>query len=80
MVLTIAAVAAHKQITLEKIEVRIVCRVEGRSSISSDFSIRVDLGSGLTQREKTILLNVARTCEVSKMLSGNMHYDYKLTS
>ena len=76
--LTIAAVAAHKQITLEKIAVDITCQVEKRPVISTHFNIEIDLGSGLTRREETILLNVARSCEVGKMLKGGMGYEYTL--
>jgi len=64
--------------TLEKIHVDIGCRVKKDRTVSSAFNIRIDLGSGLTRREKTILLNVARSCEVSKMLTGKMSYAYKL--
>ena len=71
--------AANKQIDLEKIEVEIACRVEKRQVVSSDFDVRIDLGPGLTRREKSILLNVARSCEVGKMLTGPMRYDYTLT-
>jgi uncharacterized OsmC-like protein len=79
-VLTIAAVAAHKQITLETIAADITCQVEKHPVISSHFDVKIDLGSGLTRREKTILLNVARSCEVSKMLKGGMAYEYELIS
>jgi hypothetical protein len=38
----------------------------------------MDLGIGLTRRERMILSNVARTCEVYKMLSGENTCDYYL--
>jgi hypothetical protein len=37
----------------------------------------VDLGEGLTRRERTILLNAARRCEVHKLLSGQFAFDYE---
>ena len=54
--------------------------MEKRRPVSSFFNIEIELGSGLTRREKTILLNVARSCEVGKMLTGEMSYAYKLAS
>jgi len=54
------------------------CRVEKDPAVSSDFNIGIDVGEGLTRREKTILLNVARSCEVSKILTGKMNYAYTL--
>jgi hypothetical protein len=53
IVLTIAAVAVHKQIALEKIDAHITCRVEKGRAVSSDFNVKIDLGSGLTKREKS---------------------------
>lgn len=40
------------------------------------FSIQLDLGAGLTLRERTILLNSARRCEVYKLLTSAMRFDY----
>ena len=42
------------------------------------FRVQIDLGKGLTHRERTILFNVARTCEVYKMLTGDISCDYEL--
>jgi len=36
----------------------------------------LDLGPGLTQRERAILLNSARHCEVHKLLTGALHFNY----
>jgi len=62
------------------IAVGIECRVEKSRPVLSIFNIRMELGAGLTRREKTILFNAARSCEVGKMLAGTMSYAYKLTS
>ena len=42
------------------------------------FAVRVDLGDGLTRRERIILFNSARRCEVNKLLNGPMSFDYQL--
>jgi len=42
----------------------------------TSFAIRLDLGQGLTKRERAILLGVARHCEVQKLLTGQIHWDY----
>jgi hypothetical protein len=44
------------------------------------FVVRVDLGNGLTRRERIILFNSARHCEVNKMLNGEIRFDYQLQS
>jgi hypothetical protein len=40
--------------------------------------VQIDLGKALTRRERTILFNVARICEVQKMLTGEISCDYEL--
>jgi uncharacterized OsmC-like protein len=76
MTLTIAAVADHKQIRVEKIDIRIDYQIHHGNSWGTSFKVRIDLGTGLTHRERTILFNVARTCEVYKMLTGKITFDY----
>ncbi|MGQ9598981.1 MAG: hypothetical protein ACUVWZ_06150 [Anaerolineae bacterium] len=76
MVLTMAAVADHKGISLS----RLVVSVEGRTEFvgrqaSTRFVSRLDLGDGLTPREQRILFNSARQCEVHKMLRGEMAFE-----
>jgi uncharacterized OsmC-like protein len=75
MVLTMAAVAAHKGIALDKLEARVETRVEeaGRQQKTTFVSV-VDLGSGLTKRERRILFNSARLCEVHKLLRGAIEF------
>ena len=41
--------------------------------------IRIDLGKGLTHREQVILFNAGRTCEVHKLLTGEISFDYALS-
>jgi len=79
MALTIAAVAAHKEIAVSRLVVEVESRTElaGRRA-STRFSSRVELGEGLTDRERTILFNSARLCEVHKMLRGEIIFDERL--
>ena len=72
-----AAVADHKEIQVEKIDVHVDYSINRRSPWGTAFNIRIDLGSGLTHRERTILFNVARTCEVYKMLTGTVTCEYQ---
>ena len=74
-----AAVAAHKNITVEKLEARIATTVEeDYTTWQSHFKVQVDLGTGLDRRERIILFNSARHCEVHKLLSGEISFDYGL--
>ncbi len=79
MVLTMSAVAEHKQIKVAKLEVHVEPRVEeDHGEMRSHFVSRVDLGPGLDKRERTILFNAARRCEVHKLLSGPISFDFTL--
>jgi hypothetical protein len=42
------------------------------------FEVQVDLGEGLTRRERVILFNSARRCEVNKLLTGELTFVYQL--
>jgi hypothetical protein len=44
----------------------------------TSFGIEISLDGDLTQREKILLFNSARKCEVSKMLSGDFNFSYRL--
>ena len=57
---------------MKKCEARVVCITKDRLSPFARFILEIDLGAGLTQREQTILLNSPRSCEVSKLLAGNI--------
>jgi uncharacterized OsmC-like protein len=75
-VLTLSAVADHKQINMEKCEVQVGCITSNGTSPSTRFKIRIDVGEGLTQRERAILFNSARNCEVGKILTGPIELEY----
>jgi len=72
----LSAVADHKKITLNNLEVRVGCLTGNGASPSTLFKINIDVGSGLTQRERAILLNSARHCEVGKILTGPIDIEY----
>ena len=74
--LTLSAVADHKQIAMEKLEVRVGCLTGNGASGSTRFTISIDAGNGLTQRERAILFNSARHCEVGKILTGPIEIEY----
>jgi hypothetical protein len=71
-----AAVAEHKGIA----PTHLSAEVEGRTVMASrgastHFVSRLELGEGLTVREQRILANSARTCEVHKMLRGEISFE-----
>ena len=76
--LTLAAVAAAKGIAPERIDVQIERKTAEGRPWQTQFEVQVDLGAGLTRRERTILFNSARRCEVYKLLTGEMAFDYQL--
>jgi len=75
-VLTVAAVADHKGIHTERIQVRVERYTATDSPWHTSFTIHLDLGGGLTPRERAILSNSARKCEVYKMLTGVVEFSY----
>ena len=40
------------------------------------FVVRLDLGEGLTQRERAILMGTTKHCEVHRLLTGAMRFEY----
>jgi uncharacterized OsmC-like protein len=75
MVLTMAAVADSKGIVPSRLAASVEGRTEfrGRRTITR-FSSHLHLGEGLTPRERRILYNSARYCEVHKMLQGEITF------
>jgi len=79
MALTMAAVAANKGITLGKLAISVESRTDlVDRSAATHFSSRVELDEGLTARERRILFNSARLCEVHKMLRGKITFEEEL--
>lgn len=67
----------HKGIALETINVEIQRQTNAAgSSCDTSFAVRVDLGRGLTRRERAIMLGSARRCEVYRLLTGMLHFNY----
>jgi len=81
MVLTMAAVAANKGIALDKLEARVETHIDesGRQQ-KTTFVTAIDLGPGLSERERRILFNSARHCEVHKLLRGSLEFRETLVS
>jgi uncharacterized OsmC-like protein len=79
MVLTMAAVATNKGIESNKLEADVEGRTEfvGRGA-RTRFTTHLRLGEGLTPREVRILYNAARSCEVHKMLRGEIAFEEHL--
>ena len=78
MALTISAVAENKKIDLALTDITVSLTVEdGRPPVHA-FDVKIDLGPGLDKRERTILLNSARSCHVHKVLAGETTFDYRL--
>ena len=81
IVLTMAAVAAKKDIQVERLEAQVTTTVgESHPTWESRFDVRIDLGAGLSKRERIILFNSARLCEVHKLLSGKISFNYALNA
>ncbi len=81
MVLTMAAVAANKGMVLDKLEVQVETRLEevGHQQ-KTTFVTAIGLGLGLTERERKILFNSARRCEVHKLLRGSIEFRETMAS
>ncbi|MBN1136940.1 MAG: OsmC family protein, partial [Anaerolineae bacterium] len=80
MALTMAAVAANKGITLGRLAVSVESRTElADRKAATVFTSRVELDKGLTARERRILFNSARLCEVHKMLRGEITFEEEIT-
>ena len=73
-----AAVADHKNIRLDTVDVYIDYRIHPGKKWLTAFSVKIDLGRGLSRRERTILFNSARLCEVTKLLAGEKKFEYEL--
>ena len=79
MVLTMAAVAANKEIQVEKLEAQVDAVTDvTEGGQRTKFSTVIDLGQGLTDRQIKILFNSARRCEAHKLLGGQIEFEEKL--
>lgn len=78
MVLTLSAVAENKGIALDDLNVDIERQTIEGKPWETLWRIKIDLPEGLMRRERAILYNAARRCEVHKLLSGKLSFDYDL--
>lgn len=76
--LTISAVAEFKKINLVGIDVRVFRKNSETEKDKSIFYIEIKLVGELSQREKVMLFNSARKCDVSKILAGEVGFEYLL--
>jgi len=78
-VLTLSAVADKKKIKLDKLDVEIDHAVIKTNPFASVYQITINVGAELTSRERTILLNSAKSCHVHKILSGGSSFNYLIS-
>ena len=76
--LTLAAVADHKGISLDTLDVQIDQQTDACLPRRTTFVVQIDLGSSLPRRERIILYNSARHCEVYQLLSSEIAFEYQL--
>ena len=77
--LTLSAVAEAKQMALEYLSVHIDQDVSENRPVHTRYTVRIDMGKGLSVRERAILFNSARSCHVHKMLAGQVSFDFLKT-
>jgi uncharacterized OsmC-like protein len=75
IVLTLDAVAQNKGIALSKLKARLAYTSKDNETC---FYVELELEGALTDREKKILFQSARSCEVAKILKGNVQIHYSL--
>jgi uncharacterized OsmC-like protein len=76
----LAAVAAHKGIRFEKIEVytSMELALATGGNTRTAFKSRIVIEGQLTPRERAILLNSAQHCDVHKVIRGEVTLDNEL--
>ena len=75
-----SAVADHKGIKLRNADIHISHEVFEGKPWSTAFNVQIDLGGGFTQREKKILFNSARLCDIHKILTGECTFEFQLVT
>ena len=76
--LTISAVAEYKKINLTGISIHIIRNTTDDKAVETQFVIEAYLKGDLTKRDRILLFNSARKCEVSKLLSGKFNFQFEL--
>ncbi len=65
---------------MQKLELRVEREHVNNRCVHTTFRIEIDLGDGLSQRERVLLFNSARKCDVHELLDGNFQFDYRLVN
>jgi uncharacterized OsmC-like protein len=60
------------------VDVRVSRRSSPTDKDTTVFHIETELKGDLSQREKILLFNSARKCDVSKLLAGQVNFEYLL--
>ena len=76
IVLTLDAVAKNKGIALDDFEARLGYRTDGNGHTTFDVALQLD--AGLSERERKILYQSAKLCDVGKVLKSNVTIDYRV--
>ena len=76
IVLTLNAVAENKGIDLTDLKVGL--DYHKNESGGTQFFVDLNFSSALTDRERKIMYQSARLCEVGKLLKGDVRIDYEL--
>ncbi len=78
MVLTMAAVAAAKQMQPAGFRVAIRMTPYTHAGNGADIATDIALDAAYSERERRILFNTARTCELHHILRGPVHFSESL--
>ncbi len=76
IILTLHAVAQHKGIVLR--DTYLALEYHRNSNDGTRFEVTLNLDDHLTDRERKILYQSARICEVGKILKSDVQIDYRL--
>lgn len=76
IVLTLDAVAKNKGIVLAGVEVRLGYHTDGNGQ--TEFQVVLQLDADLSERERKILYQSAKLCEVGKVLKSDVAIDYRI--
>ena len=74
--MTLDAVAEHKGIDITDLKVHV--GYEKDKAGGTQFQVDLNLSPTLTDRERKILYQSARLCEVGKLLKGDVQIDYQV--
>ena len=76
--MTISAVAENKNIEFSGIDVYVSRSPTVKQDDETLITVEIELKGNLSRRERILMFNSARKCEVSKLLLGDLRLDYRL--